>query len=172
MIGVVLLAAVQAQAEQASLYEKFSRAKETTVSVSLPTDASTDKKIDVQVLKTEIEKALEARKSVRLKPVADASQAQIVVDAEVNGFQYRDEDPVDMIMGAGPIAMDAIKKEHFVTTEVTFTVKDRAAGTVLWKDKLRGSVTDAAMSEAESPAKVSERISEIFVREAFGRKKK
>jgi hypothetical protein len=153
-----------------SLYDEMSRRKEVPIFVAMPTDAGATK-LDMALLKTKIEETLRNRKSIHFLPVEDASKALLTVDVQTDGYVFSLEDPIDMLVGAGAVAMDAAKKDPYGSMEATFTVMS-AGGEVRFKDKLRGSVTEEKMTEAESPGKVFEKISEVFVRNAFGKKKK
>ena len=171
ILPFLLGSAALASAETPSLYESLSRKSEVKITVATTTDISEKKELDPAVLKDAIEKALTARKSIHFK-VVPADAAELAIDTEVKGFHFSETDPVDMLVGVGGTAMDAATIDHFAASEATFTVRDVKAGTTLWKDTLRASVTHHTMTEAESRQKVSERLAEMLMRAAFGKKKK
>ncbi len=167
----VLFSAPALSAEVNPLYEKLSRQSQVKVYVATPTDVSEKKALEPAALKAALEKAFTERKSIHFKVVPAAEEAEYVLDTEVKGFTFSESDPVDMLMGAAAIALDTATIDHYGTTETTFTLKDAKAGRTVWTDTLRASVTDHTMTEAESHVKVSEKLGEMLMRTAFGKKK-
>lgn len=154
-----------------SLYEKYSRAAEVKVFIAQPREVAVSGKIDTAALKKALEKALSERKSIHFKVVESAAEATLTIEADLQGYYFSEQDPVDMLVGVGMAAMDAAKQDHFVRVEADFRVLDAKGGQVLWKDRLIASITDEKMSEDEAKLMILDRAAEVFVRSAFGKKK-
>jgi hypothetical protein len=159
-------------AQADSLYETLTRRSEVKVFVWPPSDVSEKKGLDPAVLKEALEKSFSGRKSIHFRTVASASEAELALETQINGFLFSETDPVDMLIGVGAAALDAATQDHFASAEALFTVRDLKSGAVLWKDKVNASVTDHTMTEAESRQKVVDRLAEMLMRTAFGKKKK
>jgi hypothetical protein len=165
-----LLTAVPAHSDTNPLYESLSRKKEVKVYVAAPVDPESKLGLDVEVYRESLRKALSGRKSIKFATVDSPAGADILVESEFKGFVFSETDPIDMLVGVGAAAMDAAKQDHYASTEVRMTVKD-GSGAQRWKDTVRASITDATMTEAESRVRILDRAAELFVREAFGKKK-
>lgn len=172
VLSLSLLHAAFAAANDSSLYESLSRRSEVKVFVSQPTDVSEKKDLDAAVLKQAIENALGSRKSIHFKAVSAEAEADLAIDTESKGFMFAETDPVDMLVGVGAAAMDAATIDHYGAAEATVTVRDVKKKDTLWKDNVRASVTDHTMTELESRKKVSDKLAEMLMRQAFGKKKK
>jgi hypothetical protein len=103
--------------------------------------------------------------------VPSEAEADLALDVEVQGFVFSETDPVDMLAGPAMIAMDAATIDHFAAADALFTLRDVRQPKVLWRQKLHGSVTDHTMTVGESKKKVSDKLGQMLMREAFGRKK-
>lgn len=164
------LAAASAQAAPAaSLYETYSRKGEVTVHVKTPVDGSGQSRLDPAVFKKQIEEALTGRKSVRFRVVPDPAGAELVVETRIDGYLRTDEDPVDMLVGAAAIAMDAARKEPYVRIEATASVA--SGGRVLWSAPLTATLTGAEAVEATAPEAVGREFAKEFVSGCFGKKR-
>ena len=145
---------VTVAAQTPSLYETYSRSAEVRVCVAAsPSQTETESKslLEAAILKPALEKAFETRKSIHFHVVPSAEEADLALDFDVQGFVFNETDPVDMLMGAAAVAMDAATQDHFSAADVLFTVRDVKAGNkVLWRDKLHASVTDHTMTVDES----------------------
>ncbi len=155
-----------------SLYEKYSRAAEVKVFVVQPKEVAISGKIDTAVLKKALEKALSERKSIHFEITQNAAEAALSIEADLQGYYFSEHDPVDMLVGVGMAAMDAAKQDHFVRLEADYRVLDAKGGQVLWKDRLIASITDEKMTEDEAKVMILDRAADVFVRSAFGKKKK
>ena len=159
----------QAFAETNPLYEELSRAKEVKVFVKAPTDSGASN-LDAEGFKTAAETALKERKSIHFASAASEAEAKIIVESDIKGFMFSLTDPVDMLAGVGMAAMDAAKVDHFASVDVHYTVRD-ASGKTRFDDVVHASITDEKFTEAEARAQILARVSEVFVRTAFGKKK-
>lgn len=158
---------------QSSLRETFARrAKPVAVAVTDPVNRTGDDAVSPAALRTALEERLSARREPRFSVVADASTAEITVSAEIVEFVFTEHDPVDKIIGLAGAAYDAATVEHYARLTAVYTVRDAKSGRTLWTDKLKATVTDKTMSREESRPRVMARAAEIFVREAFGKKRK
>ena len=151
-----------------SLYQELTHTKDVSVFVEPPTDPS-QTKLDTESFRKQIERALHERKSIHFVPAASGADSRLVVQAEIKGFTFSETDPVDMLVGAAAIALDAAKVEHFASIEADFTVRE--AGRVRWSDRVRATITDEKMTEPESRTRILERAAHVFVTQAFRKKK-
>lgn len=149
------------------VYEDLSRRPEVGIHISDIKDASG--KADVAAVKAAVEKALGERKSIKFK-VVGYTDADVRVDISVTDYLYSDHDPVDMLMGTGAIAMDAIKKEHFARLIADVVVLDAPTEKVLWKDRVMATVTKEPMTETEAKDLITADWAKTFIRNAFGKK--
>lgn len=164
-----LASAVAHAAQNESLYERFRLSGTVLYAVEDPTAVGEVKNADLPGLKSEIAKTLEGRKSLTFKPADDPLKADVTVEVEVRELHWSPVDPVDMLVGVGAIALDTARQEHYGRMQANVSVKDKA-GRVVWKDKLISTITDNSMSEADAPARLNASLSQLFVREAFGKK--
>lgn len=169
---LVSLIAVSPAADAATLYEQLS-GKSVKIYIAPPTDTSANKKADLAGMKTELEKALAERKSIRFEIVDTAEAADYAVLTDVQEFYWTANDPIDMIAGLGMTAMDAAKNQNYARLQALFTIQDVKKGSQeVWRDKLLATVTKDAMDEASSVPLVNEDIANAFVKSAFGKKAK
>lgn len=162
-----------ADLQAASIQETFSRrASPVAVSVLEPVNRSEDTAFSTAALKAALEEKLAARRTPRFTVTNDPAAAEITVSAEVTESMFTEHDPVDKLIGLGGAAWDAANVEHYARLVAVYTVKDVKSGRVLWTDKLMGTVTDKAMTREESRPRTAARAAEIFIREAFGKKRK
>ena len=164
-----LLTAGSAQAGT-SLYDAYSRQREVKIYVHEPARQEGVRELPLQDLRQSVMDALKNRKSIRFVIVDSAVDAQLTVEVQVKGYHFSETDPLDMLMGVGPAAMDAAKQDHFASMETRFVVKKNGSE-VVWDEIVRGSVTDATMTEPQSYPKVFEKSEVMFVRQAFGKKR-
>ncbi len=158
-----------ASADPNPLYEELSRAKDVKIFVKTPVDSGATL-LDKEGFKKAVEEALKARKSIRFQPVATEAEAKFVIEIDLKGFGFSLTDPVDMLVGVGMAVVDAAKIAHFASSDVQFTVKDRA-GKTRWDGIVHASITDEKMTEEESRQKMPARSAEMFMRAAFGKRK-
>ncbi|MCG3176793.1 MAG: hypothetical protein MOGMAGMI_01757 [Candidatus Omnitrophica bacterium] len=149
------------------VYEELSRRPEVGIHVSDIKDESG--KADVAALKAAIQKALGERKSIKFK-VVGYTDADVRVDVVIKDYLYSDHDPVDMLVGAGAIAIDAAKKEHFARIIAEVTVLDAPTERQLWHDRVMATITKEPMTEAEARDLVTSDWAKTFIRNAFGKK--
>lgn len=149
------------------VYEKLSRLRQVGIYLSPVQDATG--KADPAAVKAAVEKALRERKSISFK-IVDSTDADVRVEISITDYLYSDHDPVDMLMGTGAIAMDAIKKEHFARLIADVVVREAPTEKVLWQDRVMSTVTKEPMNEAEAKDLITADWAKTFIRYAFGKK--
>jgi hypothetical protein len=164
-----LLALDAFAAKQDSLYTRFERSGTVKVHVSDLTREEAARLIDLGDLKSKIESAFQERKSILFKTVDSPDAADMVVACHVEEYGWSPTDPIDMLMGAGAIAMDAAQVQPYAHMNAVWTVKDSAGG-VLWENRLNASVTKDDMSEADGIGLVNEKMIKVFFRKALSKK--
>ena len=167
----ILAGPVSAQDRRGVLYEELAPAKEVLVYVAPPTDPSGKTSLNQELFQKKIGDALKARKSIHFSIVALESEARFKVETEIEGFTFSEKDPVDMLIGIGGTAMDAVKDDHFAAMDAKMSVRE-VSGSERWSGKIHASITDEKMTEAESRERILDRAAEVFVREAFGKPKR
>jgi hypothetical protein len=155
----------------ANLYQELSRRNEVKVVVQPIKDSSKDHKADTKDLKSKLEKALSERKSIHFKNAQQLSDADIVIKAEILDFYWTDKDPVDMIMGVGAVAMDAMVTENYARMIAHFSISD-AKDKILWQDEVMATITSKTMTAEQSVKMINDDMAKVFVRKAFGKKSK
>ena len=154
-----------------TLYDLLAAKSSVKVFVETPTDATGKNKILPDDLKKQIENALANRKSMSFKVVGALQEADIAVKTEVTGFVWMDHDPVDMIMGVGAVAWDAIDVEDYARMDAKYSVTDAKDGKTLSQGELTANVTKKDMTEKDSLAVINEEMGKVFVRRVVGKKK-
>jgi hypothetical protein len=153
-----------------TLYEALSRKNGIKTYVALPKDSTGKDQVITADLKKSIEDALSKRKSLSFAIVPGPEEAELVIDTEVTEFFWSDHDPVDMIMGLGATAMDAAVNEHYARMQAVFTISDKS-GKVIWKEKLKATLTHPTMTEKESIERINPDMAQVLVKEAFSKKR-
>ena len=154
-----------------TLYEDFSRRGTVKVYVEALKGSTGHSKVRTGEMKKSLETALSNRKSIKFAIVPSKEEADVMISSEVVEFLWTDHDPVDMIVGIGGTAMDAMVVECYARLQANFAVTDAKSGLVLWKDKVKATLTKAGMSEADSLGLINDDIAKVFIKEAFGKQK-
>ena len=157
--------------ESGNLYDAYGRSGKVKIYVDELTDESGTGKMDLAGLKAALIKSFSGRKSVAIEPVSDRKDADLVVAANVTEYYWTEHDPTDFLVGLGGTIYDAMTQEHYARLQAVFTVSDARTNRVAWHEKLKTTVTDATMTEAESVGRVNEGISKVFIKECFGKKR-
>lgn len=119
-----------------------------------------------------LENALEKRKSANFVLVANPADADIWISGDIEKYIYQEVDPIDMALGLGGLAMDAMVKENYVALEISYTVKDPRTGRVIWSKTLRPSITKADMPEEGCLQLILAEGARQFVSRCFRRPRK
>ncbi len=165
---VSLLSAADLFASGGNLYPLF-HDKIVKVFVNEIKDSTQEHEVDPKLVKTKIEDALKKRKSINFQIVDDPSNADILIDAQLNGFMWTDHDPVDMLVGTAAIAYDIATIEDYASLDATLSVVDAKNKKALWKERLNASVTKKPMPRQESVPLVSEELAKLFIKNCFSK---
>ena len=156
-------------AEPENLYQRFD-GQNVKIYVQNVEDATAEKALDRNQFKEKIEEALKARKSIQFEPIQDPKSAALEIRTTIQEFYWTDHDPVDMIMGAAAIAMDAATAEDYARVQATVLVIDTKTNKTLWENKIMATVTKKPMSKVESIPLVAEDFAKVFIKQCFGKK--
>lgn len=157
-------------AHAGSLYPLF-HDKTVKVYVAGAKDSTNDHETDPKAIKLKIEEALKSRRSIRFEVVQDPSQAELLVETDVNEYIWTDHDPVDMMMGAASIAYDIATIEDYARLQADMTVSDVKSQKTLWKDRVMATITRKPMSRHESIPLVTEEFAKVFIKDCFSKKR-
>ncbi len=166
-----ILLTVPAFAESENLFQKYD-GKSVKVYIAPAKDSTSGHDIDPASLKTKIEEALKARKSIRFQIVDSAEAADLSIDTNLIGYVWSDHDPIDMLVGVGGTAADAAIVEDYASAEADITVTDVRSNRPVWVSRVRASVTKKPMSRAESVPLVSDQMAKTFIKECFSKRSK
>ena len=158
-------------ADGINLYENLSRRSEVKVFVSAPVDSTGKEIAHTDDLKAELEKSLTARKSIRFKVVPTREEADLAIDTIILELIWSENDPVDMLMGLGMTAVDALSNENYVRMQAHFVVTDISRREIVWQDKLLSTVTKSPMSEKEAAYLINPDMAKTFIRQAFSKRR-
>ncbi len=171
VLGLVVVFSTSVYAKKSeSLYNICSKKESVKIYVAMPVDASGEA-VDVKLLKTKLESALKKRVSLSFDVVKKPKSADLIVQCEITEYFWSNEDPLDMLMGAGGAAYDAAILENYSRMQANFSVLEKSATVPCWAGKLKASVTDAEMKEKDGFLRASEKMAKVFMKEAFGKKK-
>ncbi len=173
-VFLALFAAVSGSAfaiQEKSLYDRF-EGKSVKVYVAPVEDATAEKVVSAEMLKTQLEEALKARRSVTFVIVSTPEEAEITVASSISEYLWTDHDPIDMLVGIGGTAMDAAVTEDYARLQANFTVTNVKSGRPLWKERVMATITKKPMSQADSIPLVTADLAKQFVQTAFAKTKK
>lgn len=171
-LSVVLAASSSAHAlQEKSLYDRF-KGKSVKVYVAPVEDATAEKVVSTDLLKTQLEAALKARRSISFALVPTPEEADITISASISEYLWTDSDPIDMLIGIGGTAMDAAVTEDYARLQANFTVTNVKSSRPLWKERVMATVTKKPMSQTDSIPLVAEGLAQQFVQTAFAKTKK
>jgi hypothetical protein len=151
-----------------NLYDALSCRKAVKVFVADVEDSTQEKAADIASLKDLMENALSARMTINFDVVQKKEDADILILCDIEEYIWKDKGFFDMIPAARFVAGTLIRG-NFARMQAEFTVSDAVTSKVMWKEKLKASISDKAMSRSDSVLMVNEKIVKIFVREAFSR---
>ncbi len=173
ILGVVLAFVFPHEAEcvkLGNLYGLLSQKKVVKAYVEDIVDSTEGGKAEDKHLKEALEEALETRRSMSFEVVPQKEDADIVIGCDLVEIIWMEEDPIDQVGGAGTILYDVLVNEHHARLQAYFTVTDPKTNRLLWKRKLKATIDDKDMSEADSLLMVNKRLVGIFMRDCFGKK--
>ena len=147
------------------------RKKTISVYVENCTNSTDNKNIDVADLKKRIEHAFLTRMSHKFEIAKKESDADIILKGDIFEYYWTEEDPIDMVYGAGAIAMDVVKKDHYVRMQINFSIFLPDTGRRLWNRRLKATITNPTMTEKQSYDMANERMVEVLMRALFKKPK-
>jgi len=169
-IVILAIADVGFCRDKGNLYNIF--CKKAVVKVFMPaiTNSTGENKIDTTDLKEQLKDALDNRKSINFEVVSIKENAEITIECDISKFYWSEDDPVDMIFGAGPLAYDLLTTQNYAYLEATFTVTDIKKNEGLWGEKLRVDLTQENMNEQESIPLINKKTVKAFIKRCFSKK--
>jgi len=154
-----------------NLYEMLSERTMVKTYVAPVTDSTGEGRADVRSLRETIESFMMARMTINFNIVQEASSSDIIIGCDVVEYFWTDKDPIDNITGTVAVAWDAINRQNYARMTAVFTVMDAKTKDILWKKKIKATITDEFMTPDESVKMVNERITKIFMRDAFSKRR-
>ncbi len=153
-----------------TLYPELSRKAVVKVHIELPADATEKHQVRPEALKAAFETAFAGRKSLKFQVLPSPDGADLRIATKITEFLWTPDDPVDMIVGIGAVAMDAAVREPYARLQAEFTITD-GSGRARWKSALKATITKKDMTEAQSLDLITEDMAKVLLREAFGKKR-
>ncbi len=169
LLLVSCLVAAAGTAHADNLFDKY-EGKSVKVFVADVKDSTQSPVMDAQILKTEIQKALTERRSIRFQLVPAAADAQLVIETSISEFVWSDHDPVDMLVGIGGTAADVAMVEDYARLQANVTITDQRTSKAVWKERVSATMTKKPMSQAESIPLVAEKYAKTFIKNCFSKK--
>ncbi len=109
---------------------------------------------------------LSAWKLIEFKVVNDYDSSDVIVSGSINKYRYLVEDPLTTAM-RGEGSLDSAGSENYSDIEVEFIVTSSRANNVLWKGTIP-AIVKKKMGPMESMSLVFDKVSKIFINNAFG----
>lgn len=156
-------------AETGNLYPLF-YGKTVKIHVAEVKDSTKDHETDRKIIKEKLEEALAKRKNIHFQITQDPSEAEIIVNTEVQEFMWTDHDPVDMLIGVVGTVKDIVTVEDYARLQADISMTDTKTHKELWKQRLMATVTKKPMSRKESIPLVTEKFVKVFVRDCFSKR--
>ena len=154
-----------------NLYDTLSEKAAVKTYVAEVTDSTGEAKADRVALRKTLEDTLMTRMTINFEIVSKPADADIVVSCDIIEYFWTDKDPVDNITGTVAIAWDAINKQNYARMTAIFTVTDAKDNKVLWEKRIKATITDEFVTADESVGMINRRITKIFMRDAFSKKR-
>ncbi len=151
-----------------NLYEMLNAKEEVKVYIADITNSSGDNKADLVSLKNILENDLITRMTITFKVVPNKEKADITIGCDITEFIWKEDDPVDMLVGAAGVIMDAMVKDNYSRIQAIFTVTN-SKGKRMWSKALKATITKKKISSEESMKLLNERIVKIFMRECLSK---
>lgn len=155
--------------KQETLYHLVKTGRIVKVWIGEFTNSTENEEISLQNFTAALKSALRGRKSANFILVESAQNADISISGDVEEYVYQEVDPIDMALGIGGLAADAMVKENYVALKVAYIVEDAKKGKVIWSRTLRPSITKPDMPEEECLPLVLTQAGRQFVSQCFKR---
>jgi hypothetical protein len=184
VISCIVVSQTAFSLEKVNLYDILENAKEVNTYIADLTDPSGQAGDMLEGIREQLEHALLSRQSANFVMVDDKSKADIIITCDIIERIWLEVDPIDKVWGAGAVAMDVMKNDNYGRIRADITISKGPAGkrlfsrsgarvrrmTVLWDEIVQATITQTIMPEPESKILLQERLADIFIREAFGRR--
>jgi hypothetical protein len=145
------------------------------------TDSAGSFGADLAAIKKALENAFETRLTTNFDIVQKKEDADIEVSCDVTESLWTENDPIDMIGGVGTLVYDVVTKTDYARVQAVFIVKDVKKDKVVWKKKLKATLSDdkmigrelsgKRMTKEEGLALVNEQLADVFMRDGFSKSK-
>lgn len=172
--GIVFLCGlmtVNAQARgKKGIYYELSDMPRVRTYIEDVNNTSDNDKVDLTGLKKTLENALAARMTINFAIVSNKKDADVIINFDVVEFLWTDKDPIDSITGIGAIAMDAAIQENYGRIQAEVSVIKAKDQKVMWKRKIKATITDKNMSEGESVDLLNKRLVKMFMKECLSKR--
>jgi len=107
--------------------------------------------------------------------VPEEKDADISIQCNIIEYFWTDNDPIDMVGGAGGILYDVVTKSDYARMQAEMTVVDQKNGRELWQERVIATISDdrmppgKSMSREESVPMINEQLVRIFMRDCFSK---
>lgn len=128
--------------------------------------------VDSAAFKTDLEKTLQERKSIRFAVVKTSEEADLILRVAIHDYYWTDDDPIEPLTSLPMMAYDAVTKEKYARLRAKFVVLDAKRDRVIWSELVKSTVSDAHMSEQEGSVRAHQELIQHFIRFAFSKPKK
>lgn len=154
-----------------NLYNFAMSAKDLDIHVGKITISEKAKDVDKRLLSDALKTKLLDRKTVNFNIVQNLSDADLSIECDVTQFVYREKDPIDIFIPVG-LVIDLATKKNYARIEYEIKVTDTKKNKVVWKKKLKATVTQFDMPKEKSLSLIADRAAYFFIKECFGKTKK
>ncbi len=169
IVSVLILSTDGICRNKPNLYNLYRKKAETKVYVLPIEDLTNGNKSDAECLTRELKDALKRRKSVKFGIVEKEEDSDIIIGCDLMSFHWREDDPIDFIMGTYGIVYDLVTNENYAFQDVMFTVTHTKKNRVLWRERLKIDLTRANMTQEQSIPLINKKTAKIFIRDCFGK---
>lgn len=152
-----------------NLYDDLSEREVVKVYVEKIKDSSGAAGADTAALWKLLEDELVARMTITFEAVSERAEADISVGCDITEFLWTAEDPIDNLAGTVGLVLDTLTKSHYARMQAIFTVTDVKKNKLMWKKKLKATITDNSMGPAESVYMLNERMVKMFFRDCLSK---
>lgn len=130
-------------------------------------DSSRDETIDLELLKSEIEKGLTGRINHTFNIAPSEKSADIAIDIEITEYFWTTVDPVDMVFSPIVAVIDKLSDDNYARMQMDIKITDVKTGKELWRETIQSTITDDTMTKEESYDRSRKRIAKNFIRKLF-----
>jgi hypothetical protein len=137
------------------------------------TDESSHGLVKPGEFKTELEKSLANRKSIKFEIMSDPSNSDIQISGIIKKLQYLERGPMKFTPSIQGVLLDAAATAslNFVEMEVHFIITDTKTKKILW-DRMVNEFKKRAMTPEESVILIHDKMARTFLWKSFGKPNK